>query len=155
MLIHETNNWILKHREDSKLPGYLILAAKTSSSESLSGLSYDSVNELGLLQTQATRYLELYLDAKLVYICRWGHQPGNQPHFHIVPLYEWVKKLYLEDPFWVEFEANPDGPIYFTYITRAFIEYDTSPSIEGPSINESINVLREAFALNNHREIQS
>ena len=152
MLIHETSHWILKHRADSALPGYLILASKNLNAESLSKLSLDALNELGFLQAQATRYLETRFGAKLVYICRWGHQPGNSPHFHIVPFYDWIKKAYLADPLWVEFEADPDGPVYFTYITRAFIEYEIAPAIEGPSIDDVIQVLRQEFAQPDHKE---
>jgi hypothetical protein len=43
-------------------------------------------------------------------------------HFHIVPFYDWVEQAYFLDPLWPE--NNPDGSIYFTYITRAFIEYE-------------------------------
>lgn len=145
MLIYETSNWLLKHRADSKLPGYLILAAKNKT-DSLSGLPSNALNELGLLQAQSTRYLETRLKAKLVYICRWGHEPGYSPHFHIVPLYDWVKNAYIADPLWLEFEPNPDGPVYFTYITRAFIENEASPAVLGPSIDEVIHILREEFA---------
>ncbi|MBP6985218.1 MAG: hypothetical protein KBB83_01350 [Alphaproteobacteria bacterium] len=88
MLIHETSHWILKHRADSKLPGYLILQAKSPQADSLSKLSCNSINELGFLQAQATGCLETRLGARLVYICRFGHQPGNSPHFHIVPFYD-------------------------------------------------------------------
>ena len=146
MLIHETNHWVIKHRADSKLPGYLILSAKNPDIDSLSQLSCEALSELGLLQAQATGFLETRLGARLVYICRFGHQPGNTPHFHIVPFYDWVKKAYLADPLWVEFEPEPDGPVYFTYITRAFIEYETSPNIEGPSIEMAVQVLRQDFA---------
>ncbi len=74
MLIHETSHWILKHRADSKLPGYLILAAKYLHTDSLSKLSCNALNELGFLQAKATEYLETRFNAQLVYICRWGHQ---------------------------------------------------------------------------------
>jgi diadenosine tetraphosphate (Ap4A) HIT family hydrolase len=150
MLIFETDHWLLKHRADTTLPGYLILVAKNSHTTSLSGLSAYALSELGYLQAQATRFLEVLFDAKLVYICKWGHQQGNQPHFHIVPLYDWVKSAYFTNPLWFKYEPNPDGPVYFTYITRAFIEYEVSPTIKGPTIDEVIQVLRKEFALQYH-----
>ncbi|OJX94556.1 MAG: hypothetical protein BGO90_07000 [Legionella sp. 40-6] len=61
-------------------------------------------------------------------------------------MYDWVKKAYLAEPLWVGFEPDPDGPVYFTYITRAFIEYEITPVIEGPSIDEVIQTLRQEFA---------
>ncbi len=141
MDIFETDYWLIKHRADSKLPGYLILVAKEKNAISLSDLSDNALHELGFLQAQATRSLETRFGAKLVYICRWGHQPGNSPHFHIVPLYDWIEKAYVTDPLWLE--SNPDGPVYFSFITRAFIEYEVPPVIEGASIEEVISVLRD------------
>ena len=144
MNIFETDFWLLKHRADSKLPGYLILVAKEQSAISLSELSDKALQELGFLQAYATRSLETRFRAKLVYICRWGHQPGNSPHFHIVPLYDWIEHAYALDPLWAE--SDPDGPVYFTFITRAFIEYLIPPVIHGPSIDEVISILRQDFS---------
>ncbi|MCC2645614.1 MAG: hypothetical protein K0R94_1392 [Burkholderiales bacterium] len=143
MLIYESKYWQLKHRQDSKLPGYLILAAKETKSSSLADLSHESLTELGTLQAEISRILEQYLNAKLVYICRFGHQPGNPPHFHIVPLYDWVQDAYSRDPLWKDQE--PDGPVYFTYITRAFIEYLHAPTIIGPSIPHVITIIKNNF----------
>ena len=145
MLIYETENWLLKQRADCKLPGYLILAAKNAKSSSLAALLPSALNELGQIQSHATSFLQTLLGAELVYICKWGHLLGNAPHFHIVPLYKWLKESYKADQLWREFEPEPDGPIYFAYITRAFVEYKRSPSIEGPSINEAFQTLRKAF----------
>lgn len=46
MLIFKTDHWIIKHRADSKLPGYLILVSKNQSANSLSDLSDTELNEL-------------------------------------------------------------------------------------------------------------
>jgi len=146
-MIYESNNWLLKHRGDAKLPGYLILISKNDT-DNLSSLSNSALAEIGLIQATATNVLENKLSAKLVYICRWGHQCGNPIHFHIVPLYDWVEEAYSKDPQWNSIE--PDGPVFFTYITRAFIEYENPPAIQGPSIEETISVLTEEF--NNYNQ---
>lgn len=145
MLIHETEYWRLKHRPDSKLPGYLILVSKDEDADSLSDLHPAALAELGLLQARATEALEARLEARLVYVCRWGHQPGYTPHFHIVPLCDWVEEAYAADSRWPE--ENPDGPVYFTYITRAFIEYNDPPEVKGLSVEDVVKLLRGDFAV--------
>jgi hypothetical protein len=53
-----------------------------------------------------------------------------------------VKNANQAGPFWFEFESELDGPVYFTYITRAFIEHEIPPALEEPSIDEVIIYLR-------------
>jgi len=144
MLVHENRHWSLKHREDSKLPGYLILTSKVSGEGSLSELEDGALEELGRLQVTATMVLESVLQARLVYVCRWGHQPGHAPHFHIVPLYGWVERAYAADHRWTDEE--PDGPVLFKYITIAFTEDEAAPPIHGPSVEEVVGILRQGFA---------
>jgi diadenosine tetraphosphate (Ap4A) HIT family hydrolase len=153
MLIYETDHWRLKHRRDSKLPGYLILIAKGQGVGSLADLTPEALAELGLLQAESTRLLEDRFGARLVYVCRWGHEPGNPPHFHIIPLYAWVEEAYAADPAWPE--PAPDGPVYCTYITRAFIEYEQPPSIQGPSVEDVVGALRTEFLAKDRAERQA
>ena len=144
MLIHETEHWRLKQRQDCTLPGYLILVAKDTRAGDLAALCPAALAELGPLQALATRTLTSRFGARLVYVCRWGHEPGNPPHFHIIPLYDWVEKAYAADPLWSE--PDPDGPVYCTYITRAFIGCEDCPPVVGPTVREVAAVLRQAFA---------
>lgn len=143
MIIYETDHWLLEHRKNSKLPGYLILATKDISAVSLSDLPLSALSELGSIEAKITRILESRFGARLVYICKWGFSAGNPPHFHIIPLYDWVEKAYANDPFWSKIE--PDGPAHCAYITRAFIEYKNPPLIIGPSVAEVIRIFCDEF----------
>jgi hypothetical protein len=91
--------------------------------------------------------LEQELAARLVFICRWGYQPGNAPHFHIIPLYEWVERACAHDPAWNK--IDPNGPLYCVYINKAFVGYEQPPIIIGPSVNEAILILQSAMKVIN------
>lgn len=143
MRIHETEHWILKQRGDSKLPGYLILASRADDATSLSDLEHEALCELGLLQAAATSALESKLGASLVYVCRFGHDTGYSPHFHLVPLYPWIEEAYAADTDWPD--EDPDGPVYFKYITEVFALMNRAPEIDGPSIEDAVATLRGEF----------
>ncbi len=141
--IYESTNWLLKHRADSKLPGYLILVSKSAEADSFGSVPQEALQELGPIQAKAVDCLEKKLGAKLAYVCRWGHLPGNPPHFHIIPLYPWVEEAYAAHPEYGH--ADPDGPMLSQFITIEFIEADDPPEIHGPSVAEVMAVLRTAF----------
>jgi hypothetical protein len=75
-MIFETEFWNLKHRPDSKLPGYIILAAKKSEHHSLAPLSNQALCQLGLSQAQASQILENTFKAKLLYMVNGNINQG-------------------------------------------------------------------------------
>ncbi len=86
----ETGRWLVNHRINSALPGYLMVGSKTPASE-LSELTDSALTELGPLLAKAQDALQQVLQARRVYIGRYGHTPGYPIHFPIIPIYDWVE----------------------------------------------------------------
>lgn len=89
-----------------------------------------------------------------LYVSRYGHSPGYPIHFHLIPVYAWVEKLFWEDSRYrlLEAFANPeraqtrtDGAELTLFIWREFGERVNPPLPEGPSIPQVIKKLRSAF----------
>lgn len=84
--IHETEHWLVNHRIDTVLPGYLMVGSK-SGTNALYDLPTGALVSLGPLLARAQREVETLLRPKRVYIGRYGHSPGHPIHFHIIPVY--------------------------------------------------------------------
>nr|GEX77213.1 hypothetical protein [Tanacetum cinerariifolium] len=95
-VIHETRHWLINHRVDSALPGYLMLGAK-SMSPSLAALPSEALAELGGLQAMLQTTLDEHLQPRHLYIGRFGHQAGHSIHFHFIPVYPWLEALFWSD----------------------------------------------------------
>src|SRR5262245_46611617 len=89
-LIAETEGWLVNHRINSALPGYLMISSKTFTND-LSELSREALSELGPLLAKAHKALKSGLGSDRVYIGRYGHTPGYPIHFHVIPIYRWVE----------------------------------------------------------------
>lgn len=72
--ITETGGWLVSHRMNSALPGYLMVSSKTGTND-LSELSGGMLGELGPLLAAAQKALKQELHAERVYIGRYGHSP--------------------------------------------------------------------------------
>jgi len=154
LIIKKTDHWIVNHRVDSKLPGYLMVASRHESAH-LFDLPPAALAELGPLLAASQRILTESLHAGHVYISRYGHQAGPSIHFHVIPLYAWVKAAFAADPrytvlktFYTPGAGNTpvDGAEMTLYIWREFCERPTSPPIHGPSRPEVIRLLKEIYA---------
>src|SRR5690606_331604 len=95
-IIHESKYWLINHRMDSALPGYLMLGAKQMTN-SLAALSTEALAELGVLQARIQKAIEDDLQPKRLYIGRFGHDAGHFIHFHFIPVYPWVEALFWRD----------------------------------------------------------
>ncbi len=153
--IAETNGWLVNHRMNSALPGYLMIASKKSSSD-LSDLDEMALQELGPLLALAQSALKRKLSAQRVYIGRYGHTPGYPIHFHVIPIYDWVEDLFWNDNRYrvlAKFAEGPgetptDGAELTLFVWREFCERVTPPPIEGPSVSEVIELLRKTISRN-------
>ncbi|WP_028004386.1 HIT family protein [Sinorhizobium meliloti] len=149
-LICETNFWLVNHRMDSALPGYLMVASKLPVHD-LSDLPHGALTEFGPLLAEAQKALRTALKPVRVYIGRYGHSPGYPIHFHLVPVYDWVEGLFWRDDryrvleHFVEAQDEPDtdGAELTLFIWREFCERPNPPPIEGPSVPETISLLRD------------
>ncbi len=148
-LITETEEWLVSHRMDSALPGYLIVASRTSASD-LSDLSDKALREIGPLLALVQTVLRWELRAGRVYIGRYGHQAGHSFHFHVIPIYGWVEELFWQDERYRTLrqftdDVSPettDGAELTLFVWREFCERLQPPPIEGPTVPEVILLFR-------------
>ena len=153
-IIHESANWVVNHRTDSALPGYLMLSAKQMTN-SLAELPAEALTELGGLQAKIQLAIETHLHPKRLYIGRFGHDSGYSIHFHFIPIYLWIENLFWKDQRYRSLQAfgsrpftvsQTDGAELTLFVWREFCERPDPPAIQGPSIDETVNVLRREFA---------
>lgn len=150
--VADVAGWSINHRLNSQLPGYLMIAAEMATND-FSDLPAGTLSSLGVIFATVQRAL-IELGAKRVYIGRYGHSPGYPIHFHAIPIYDWV-----EDRFWKDdryrmldkFAHGPgetatDGAELTLFVWREFCERPDPPPIEGPSVMETIAILRQIIA---------
>jgi diadenosine tetraphosphate (Ap4A) HIT family hydrolase len=150
--IAETDGWLVSHRANSALPGYLIIASKRSAND-LFDLPDDALREIGPLLALSQAALKQELGAPRVYIGRYGHISGLAFHFHIIPVYHWVEKAFWQDARYRvlgqfaegEGETETDGAELTFFVWREFCERLQPPPIEGPTVPESIALLRKTM----------
>ncbi|MFP3849749.1 HIT family protein [Pseudomonas sp. W5-01] len=154
LVIHETTHWLINHRKDSHLPGYLMLSARQLTN-SLTTLPNEALAELGVLQAQIQQAIETHLLPKRLYIGHFGHDAGHSIHFHFIPIYSWVEALFWKDERYRSLQTfgslpdgsnQTDGAELTLFVWREFCERPDPPPIEGPSIDQAIAALRHAFS---------
>lgn len=152
-ILHETNHWTVNHHLASALPGYLMLGAKAPVN-SLAQLPASALTELGGLMARIQSVLEIQLKPKWLYISRFGHDPRYPFHFHFIPVYDWVEESFWQDARYRLLEtfglkenaqALTDGAELTLFIWREFGESPTPPPLQGPSIEQVIERLRQSF----------
>ena len=150
--IAETAGWLVSHRMNSAVPGYLMVSSKTDTDD-LFELSEGALGELGPLLAAAQRALKQELHAQRVYIGRYGHSPGYPIHFHVIPIYDWVEALFWKDERYRllgNFADGPeetatDGAELTLFVWREFCERAEPPTIKGPTVSEVVALLREVI----------
>jgi diadenosine tetraphosphate (Ap4A) HIT family hydrolase len=152
-IIHQTEHWLLNHHLASKLPGYLMLGAKTPI-DSLADMPEAALAELGGLLANVQRMMETQLQPKWLYISRYGHMPGFPLHFHFIPVYDWVEQAFWQDERYralqgfssLELQKKlTDGAELTLFVWREFGESASPPQIQGPGVEQVIEQLRAAF----------
>ncbi|MBB4234194.1 diadenosine tetraphosphate (Ap4A) HIT family hydrolase [Rhizobium esperanzae] len=150
--VAETAGWLVNHRMNSALPGYLMIGSKTDTTD-LSDLSVDALAEFGPLLARAQSALKRELSAQRVYIGRYGHTPGYPIHFHVIPIYDWVEELFWKDARYRQLanfaegpgETTTDGAELTLFVWREFCERTVPPSVTRPSVSKAIQLLRAAM----------
>ena len=149
--IYETNDWLLSHRMDCALPGYLMLSAKFGS-DALAQLPREALVSLGPLLAASQGAMKQLFQPKWSYVGRYGHTAGLPIHFHLMPVYDWVEKLFWRDPryrglqnFASRSAELTDGAELTLFIWREFCERPDPPQIEGPTVEEAIEMMRQAM----------
>jgi len=159
-MILETEHWLVTHRSDSALPGYLILAARQATNE-LHRLPERALAELGMLLATLQRALQAILDPEHLYVGRYGHIGGHAFHFHIIPICGWVKQRFFADHRYrmlLSLQHPPvgdtDGAELTLYVWREFCERPDPPPISGPSVEDVVEMLRRFVATNRDHEME-
>jgi diadenosine tetraphosphate (Ap4A) HIT family hydrolase len=120
----------------------------------LSELPEEALAELGPLLARAQKALKSRLRPGRLYIGRYGHSPGYPIHFHLIPVYDWVERLFWSDNRYrilerfaeAQGEPSTDGAELTLFIWREFCERANPPPIEGPSVVEATTLLRESMS---------
>jgi diadenosine tetraphosphate (Ap4A) HIT family hydrolase len=115
-------------------------------------LSSKAQTELASLLTETQKALTDLFNPEHLYLSRYGHTEGHSIHFHVIPIYSWVKKVFAADEryrFLRSFytpgvlTSDPDGSELTLYVWREFCESKNPPPIQGPSVVEAITLLKE------------
>ena len=147
--IYETEHWLINHRIDSALPGYLMVSS-TEFVHELIELSEDALSSLGPLLAKTQDVMRSLLLPGRVYIGRYGHTSGNTFHFHLIPIYDWVEELFWQDARYRALEklaessgaSATDGAELTLFVWREFCERSAPPTIKGPSVLQTIEMLK-------------
>ena len=151
LVILQTEHWVLNHRVNSTLPGYLMLGARAPTND-LSMMRLEALAELGTLLARAQKALNAILKPEHLYIGRYGHMVGHALHFHIIPICGWVKQSFFGDPRYRVLQTfyqpcgdaddETDGAELTLYVWREFCENPNPPPISGPPIWEVVERLK-------------
>jgi diadenosine tetraphosphate (Ap4A) HIT family hydrolase len=152
LILHETEHWILNHRVDASLPGYLMLGARAETNK-LYEMPAAALAEMGVWLARAQQALaEVYAPPHL-YISRYGHMAGFSIHFHIVPVHKWVLQRYLQDVGTWDVSgrgaSGSDGSDITRFIWPNYCEkFPCMLPVEESSVPEAMERLRHWFARN-------
>jgi diadenosine tetraphosphate (Ap4A) HIT family hydrolase len=153
LVVLQTDDWVISHRADCALPGYLMVGARTSTSE-LFQLPPRALSELGTLLASAQLALNKILNPEHLYIGRYGHMAGYSIHFHVIPVCRWVKQTFFMDPRYrilqqlsdTSCPGETDGAELTLFIWREFCESRKPPAMCGPDVSEVVRTLRTLMA---------
>ena len=154
LIVCETDQWIVNHRIDSSLPGYLMIGAKAETNI-LSELPEAALFELGIHLSKIQQILMELFAPSHFYVGRYGHMAGHSIHFHVIPVYDWVAQAFARDEryrilhqFYTPgvyddgSDAIFDGAEMTLFIWREFCESKTPPEIIGPSVQEAVRMIK-------------
>jgi diadenosine tetraphosphate (Ap4A) HIT family hydrolase len=149
LVILQTEHWVVHHRVDSALPGYIVMGSRWPTNE-LSLMHPGALAQLGPLLAKTQQALERILKPEHLYIGRYGHTSGHALHFHVMPVCAWVKQSFFNDPRYRVLQdfstcssaTETDGAELTLYIWREFCENPCPPAISGPGIREVVQRLK-------------
>ena len=148
-IIFRSSHWILNHHLDAKISGYLILSPVSGASE-FHDLSEPALAELGSIIAKATRSIKTCYNPDFIFTSRYGVSPGFALHFHIIPIYTWIRDLLQDHPRYrcleslynPDYGTTPDAADYTLFIWREFIEARPPLAAAQFSFEETVAALR-------------
>lgn len=142
LVVLATEHWVVNHRIDSRVPGYLIVGAADANACQLWRVAGDGLAELGGILADCSRALTETCGASRVYVGRYGHDSGWPVHFHVVPVYGWVEAAYAARH---PDEEPADGVDLTRFVMREFCERSELAAGDGPGVADVVVRLREAL----------
>lgn len=153
MVIKKTRFWVLNHRVNSALPGYLIMSSLITAQQ-LHDLPEASLIEMSKLMAETEKALQDILSPNHVYIGRYGHTPDLAIHFHFIPVCPWVIDLFWQDQRYRTLQqfgtdspqTATDGAELTLFIWREFCERKDPPHHYGPARDEVTALLKSRLS---------
>ena len=139
-VIYETEHWRVNHRCDATLPGYVMVGAKDTASD-LFNLPHAALIEMGLMLSAVVQALEVNFQPEHIHICRFGHDAGHSLHFHVIPIYDWVREAYCQ----TNSEIQADGPSLTLFVSENLTKNRAAVNSTGITVKEAIRVLRQTL----------
>lgn len=154
LIVFKTKYWVVNHRKDSKISGYLIMQPLSGSTD-CSNLSMEALNEMGSIIAHTESIIKKLFNPQYIYISKYGHTPNTPFHFHFIPVYQWVVDLFWSDNRYRELSkfGEPqlkhltDGAELTFFIWREFCEKEYPPIIHGIPVKEAIEKIKVEFLI--------
>jgi hypothetical protein len=81
-----------------------------------------------------------------IHVCRYGHDLGHTLHFHVVPIYRWVKDAYARTSSTrdgsIQYPDFIDGHALNLFVSEELRVGAERISVVGPGVEEVIRALR-------------
>ncbi|HHN8583344.1 TPA: hypothetical protein ACRR2I_003872 [Providencia rettgeri] len=153
-IVFKTQYWIVNHRKDSKISGYLIMQP-VNSSINFSSLSIEALNEMGSVMAHTESIIKKLFNPQYIYISKYGHTPNTPFHFHFIPVYQWIVDLFWNDNRYRELSnfGDPqlkhltDGAELTFFIWREFCEKEHPPITQSIPVKEAIEKIKAEFLI--------
>ena len=139
-MIYETEHWRVNHRCDATLPGYVMVGAKDTAA-GLFNLPHAALTEMGLVLGAVVQALEVNFQPEHIHICRFGHDAGHSIHFHVIPIYDWVREAYDQ----TNSEIQADGPSLTLFVSENLTKNRATVNSRGVTVKEAIRLLRRTL----------
>lgn len=138
LTIFETLHWIVTHRKDSRYPGFLIVATKSTALE-ISALDAQALTELGPVLAKAEKLLLSFYNPHRVITAKLGFSAGHACHFHMLPVTLDFLKEIVDHP---NYADDPDGNDALLYASR---EYGERP-LNDLQLTQQLETVKELTA---------
>ncbi len=142
-IVFKTKYWTVKHRIDSRYPGYLI-ALSNEPVKNIHELSMESLVEMSLILAQTEELLITSYSPHKVIIFKMGFAKGVNCHFNFIPV-----TLDLLDE--IEDQkacthSKPDGSDTTLYVCRKYCERELN-SEEYLQLVSTVKMLRQQYEI--------
>lgn len=153
-IVFKTKYWVINHRKDSNISGYLIMQP-VNYSTNCSDLSIAALNEMGSIIANTESIIQKLFNPQYIYISKYGHTPRSSFHFHFIPVYQWVIDLFWRDNRYRDLSkfGEPqlknltDGAELTFFIWREFCEKQYPTIIQGTPVKEAIEKIKVEFLI--------